>query len=146
GFFGYGVQAHMLGGGVGEALNATSDLGFNWIKQQVEWRLFEPTQGARGFGELHGIVNAAGQRNINVLFSVVNSPEWAREGGFDGSVGGPPADPNTYAAFVGAMAAEFCGTALKAIEVWNEQNLHYEWGNKPLDPAEYMNLLRAAYG
>ncbi len=59
--------------------------------------------------------------------------------------GGPPADPQTYANFVGGMAGQFCGTSLKAIEVWNEQNLHYEWGNKPLDPAEYMNLLKPAY-
>ncbi|OUC08081.1 hypothetical protein RY27_11140, partial [Litorilinea aerophila] len=70
GFFGYGVQAHMLGGGVDAALAATSDLGFNWIKQQVEWRLFQPEPGAIGFGELHGIVNAAGNRGINLLFSV----------------------------------------------------------------------------
>jgi hypothetical protein len=80
-----------------------------------------------------------------VLFSVVNAPAWAREGGHDGSVGGPPADPNTYGAFVGALAGKYCGTALKVIEIWNEQNLHYEWGNKPLNPAEYVNLLAAGY-
>ncbi len=145
GFFGYGMQAHFLGGGAGAALTAVSDLGFDWIKQQVEWRLFQPQAGVAGFGELGGIVSEAGNRGINVLFSVVNSPEWAREAGFDGSVGGPPADPQAYASFVGALAGQFCGTSLKAIEVWNEQNLHYEWGNKPLDPAEYMNLLRPAY-
>ena len=91
------------------------------------------------------IVNEAGNRGINVLFSVVNSPDWAREPGFDASVGGPPADPGTYAAFVGAMAGQFCGTSLKAIEIWNEQNLHYEWGNRSLDPAAYMDLLRPSY-
>jgi uncharacterized protein YraI len=146
GSFGYGVQAHLLGGGSGSALNAVNDMGFNWIKQQVEWRLFQSDSGAVGVGELGGIVSEAGNRGINVLFSVVNAPGWAREPGFDGSVGGPPQDPQTYASFVGGIAGQFCGTALKAIEVWNEQNLHYEWGNKPLDPAEYMNLLRAAYG
>jgi uncharacterized protein YraI len=146
GSFGYGVQAHLLGGGAGSALNAVNDMGFNWIKQQVEWRLFQSDPGAVGVGELGGIVSEAGNRGINVLFSVVNAPGWAREPGFDGSVGGPPQDPQTYASFVGGIAGQFCGTALKAIEVWNEQNLHYEWGNKPLDPAEYMNLLRAAYG
>jgi hypothetical protein len=145
GSFGYGVQAHMLTGEAGPALTAVSNMGFNWIKQQVEWKLFQPTAGPVGFGELAGIVSEAGNRGINVLFSVVNAPAWAREPGHDGSVGGPPADPQTYAAFVGAMAGEFCGSALKAIEVWNEQNLHYEWGNRPLDPAEYMNLLRPAY-
>lgn len=145
GFFGYGIQAHMLGGEAGRALEAVNDLGFNWVKQQVQWKLFEPQQGARNFGDLAGIVGEARNRGINVLFSVVDAPAWAREPGFDGSVGGPPVDPNTYAAFVGALAATFCGDALKAIEIWNEQNLHYEWGNRPLDPAEYMALLRPSY-
>jgi uncharacterized protein YgiM (DUF1202 family) len=145
GSFGYGVQAHLLGGETGGPMNAVSDMGFNWIKQQVEWRLFQPEAGAMGFGDLSVIVNEAGARGINVLFSVVNAPGWARESGFDSDVGGPPADPATYAAFVGGMASQFCGTALKAIEIWNEQNLHYEWGNKPLDPAEYMRLLAASY-
>ncbi|MCB0079255.1 MAG: hypothetical protein KDD73_17805, partial [Anaerolineales bacterium] len=132
--------------GIDAAVNATANLGFNWIKQQVEWRNFEGSQGAIDFSELRRVVDAAGGRGINVLFSVVNAPDWAREPGFDTSVGGPPADPQTYAAFVGRLAGEFCGSGLKAIEVWNEQNLHYEWGNKPLNPADYMNLLRAAYG
>ncbi len=145
GSFGYGVQAHMLAGEAGNAINAVSNMGFNWVKQQVQWKLFQPSPGPIGFGDLGGIVNEAGNRGISVLFSVVNAPDWAREPGFDAGVGGPPADPATYAAFVGAMAGEFCGTSLKAIEVWNEQNLHYEWGNRTLDPAEYMNLLRPAY-
>jgi hypothetical protein len=76
---------------------------------------------------------------------VVNAPPWARENGFDGSVGGPPADPNTFANFVGQIAGKYCNTSLKAIEVWNEQNLHYEWGNKPLNAGEYVNLLAASY-
>jgi uncharacterized protein YgiM (DUF1202 family) len=145
GFFGYGVQAHMLGGEVGRSMDAVSNMGFNWIKQQVQWKLFAGEGGGGSFGDVGAIVNEAGARGINVLLSVVDAPGWAREPGFDGSVGGPPADPATYAAYVGGMAASYCGTALKAIEVWNEQNLHYEWGNKPLDPAEYMRLLQAAY-
>ncbi len=145
GSFGHGVQAHMLTGETGPSMNAISEMGFNWVKQQVEWKLFQPSPGPIGFGDLSAIVNEAGARGINVLFSVVNAPAWACEPGFDGNVGGPPADPATYASFVGNMARQFCGTSLKAIEVWNEQNLHYEWGNKPLDPAEYMNLLKAAY-
>ncbi|MCC6457855.1 MAG: SH3 domain-containing protein [Caldilineaceae bacterium] len=146
GSFGYGVQAHMLGGETGRAMDTTAGMGFNWIKQQVEWRLYAADPGAMGFADLSAIVNEASARGISVLFSVVNAPGWAREPGFDASVGGPPVDPATYAAFVGGMARTFCGTSLKAIEVWNEQNLHYEWGNKPLDPAEYMRLLAAAYG
>jgi hypothetical protein len=130
----------------GQVMAMTTGMGFNWVKQQIEWRVFEASQGSIDWGSMEGIINAANGAGVSLLFSVVNAPAWAREPGHDASVGGPPADPNTYAAFVGAMASEFCGTALKAIEVWNEQNLHYEWGNKPLDPAEYMRLLAAAYG
>ena len=145
GFFGYGTQAHMLGGGIDAAMDATANMGFNWMKQQVQWSAFEGSPGAIDFSELRRIADAGSARGINVLFSVVNAPDWAREPGFDPNVGGPPADPQTYANFVGRMAGEFCGSGLKAIEVWNEQNLHYEWGNKPLNPGEYVNLLRAAY-
>ncbi len=57
---------------------------------------------------------------------------------------GPPADPATYASFVGEFAARYCGR-VQAIEVWNEQNLHYEWGNEAIDAARYVRLLASAY-
>jgi uncharacterized protein YraI len=146
GSFGYGVQAHMVHNDqAGQVMAMTTGMGFNWVKQQIEWRVFEGSQGGIDFGSSDGIVNAANAAGVNLLFSIVNAPAWAREAGHDGSVGGPPADPATYAAFVGAMAGKYCGSSLKAIEVWNEQNLHYEWGNKPLNPGEYVGLLAAAY-
>ena len=144
--FGYGIQAHMVHNGQeGQVMAMTTAMGFNWVKQQIEWRVFESNPGGIDFGSSDGIVNAANGAGISLLFSVVNAPPWAREPGFDANVGGPPQDPQTYANFVGAMAGHYCGSALKAIEVWNEQNLHYEWGNKPLNPAEYVALLAPAY-
>ena len=145
--FGYGVQAHMIHNGQeGIVMDKTRELGFGWVKQQIEWKIFESNQGQYGFGDIWPIVNAANSRGINLLFSVVNAPSWSRESGYDGSVGGPPADPQTFARFLGRLAGEYCGSSLKAIEVWNEQNLHYEWGNRPINPSEYMALLRPAYG
>jgi len=144
--FGYGVQAHMVDTGQEDKVVAmTAGMGFNWVKQQVEWKRFEASQGQRDFGALENIVNSAGASGLSLLFSVVNAPAWARESGHDGGVGGPPANPQTYGDFVGALAGKYCGTAVKAIEVWNEQNLHYEWGNKPLNASEYVQLLAAGY-
>jgi len=34
---------------------------------------------------------------------------------------------------------------VQAIEIWNEQNLWYEWGHEPLDPARYVDMLCRAY-
>ncbi len=146
GSFGYGVQAHMIHNDqAGKVMQMTKGMGFNWVKQQIEWKVFEASPGQIGWGEMDRLVNEAGANGVNMLFSVVNAPDWAREGGFDRSVGGPPADPNTFANFLGQMAGKYCGTSLKAIEVWNEQNLHYEWGNRTIDPAAYMELLKPAY-
>ena len=148
GSFGYGIQAHMVHTGdqmIDLVMDKTQELGFGWVKQQIEWKVFESQQGQYGFGDIHPIVNRANARGINLLFSVVNAPDWAREPGFDGSVGGPPANPQVFANFLGRLASEFCGSAVKAIEVWNEQNLHYEWGNRPINPSEYMALLRPSY-
>ncbi len=146
--FGYGVQAHMVhtsGDMINQVMGSTKGMGFSWVKQQIEWRVFEGSPGAIDYGSADPIVNAANAAGVNLLFSVVNAPAWAREPGFDGSVGGPPQDPQTYANFVGALAGKYCGSSLKMIEVWNEQNLHYEWGNKPLNPGEYVALLAPAY-
>ncbi|MEZ4640406.1 MAG: SH3 domain-containing protein [Caldilineaceae bacterium] len=143
GSFGYGVQAHMVHNDqAGKVMQMTQGMGFNWVKQQIEWRVFEGTQGQIDWGSMEGIVNAANASGVNLLFSVVNAPNWAREPGFDSSVGGPPQDPQTFANFLGAVAGRYCGSSVKALEVWNEQNLHYEWGNKPLNAQEYINLWR----
>ena len=147
GSFGYGIQGHVVDNGmIYPVLDAIGGMGFNWFKQQIEWKRFEGAgPGQIDWGAMDEIVSAAGSRGVNVLFSIVKAPAWARESGFDGSVEGPPADPQTYANFVGAVAGRYCGQSLKAIEVWNEQNLHYEWGNKALNPQEYVNLLAPAF-
>ena len=126
--FGYGIQVHAPGGDQ-RSIDAVKDIGFNWVKQQVEWHRHEGSQGQYDFGGLDNLVNQAIASGINVMFSVVKAPGWARPGNTDHSVEGPPADPNTFANFLGAMAAHFRGR-VAAYEVWNEQNLHYEWGNE----------------
>jgi LysM repeat protein len=140
--FGYGVQLHAPGGDQ-HAIDMVKGMGFNWVKQQVEWHRYEGSKGAYGFGELDGLVNQANAAGINVLFSVVKAPGWAR-GNSDFSVEGPPANPQDMADFMGAMAAHFQGR-VRAYEIWNEQNLHYEWGNEPLDAGRYVQLLCAVY-
>ena len=139
--FGYGTQAHMIGVDVDRIMWATRDLGFNWLKQQIRWNITEPEQGSYNWRDLDLIVNRATYSDIDILFSVVTSPDWAREPGYDTTVEGPPANPQDLARFMSAMATRYCGTSVKAIEVWNEQNLHYEWGNLALNGADYIALL-----
>ncbi len=139
--FGYGLQAHMIGTNIETVMVATRNLDFNWLKQQVRWNTTEPESGIYNWNNLDLIVDRATYSDINLLFSVVTSPEWAREDDFDPSVDGPPVDPAYLASFLEEMAGRYCGTSLRAIEVWNEQNLNYEWGNLPLSAEAYVRLL-----
>jgi len=131
-------------GQAGAVMNQTNGLGFGWVKQQVEWKHFEAAQGAYEWGALDEIVAAANAAGVKILWSVVNAPVWARAGQ-DLTVGGPPNNPQDLANFMGALAGRYCGSSVKAIEVWNEQNLHYEWGNMTINPAAYVNLLKPSY-
>ena len=147
GYFGYGIQAHMLDiGDLGTVIGHINGMGFNWVKQQVEWWRFNPAPGQYNWGSLDQVVDAASSNGINVLLSVVAAPEWARPGGDDRSVAGPPADPATYATFMRELASRYKGR-VKAYEIWNEQNLWYEWGGRGnrLSATAYVELLRHAY-
>ncbi|MCS6844387.1 MAG: SH3 domain-containing protein, partial [Caldilineales bacterium] len=143
GFFGYGIQINPEGD-LGATIAAIYGLnGFTWVKFQLPWKHFEGQPGVRNWpddwiNQLHGA-------GLKILVSIVKAPDWARPANTNLAVEGPPADPATYASFVGEFAGRYCGR-VQAIEVWNEQNLWREWGGEPLDPARYVRLLAAAYG
>ena len=142
GFFGYGIQIDPWGDR-GAAIGAVKGLGFNWVKFQLPWKDFEGGgPGARNWPD--DIVGDLNGNGLNILASIVKAPNWARPGNTNLAVEGPPADPGAYASFVGEFAARYCGR-VQAIEVWNEQNLWYEWGGEQLDAARYIRLLAAAY-
>ncbi len=146
GSFGYGFQIQPWGGAdIGFAINATKGAGFNWLKIQVPWKDIESGgKGQLGWGGLDSIVNQIDGAGLNLLLSIVKAPNWARPANTDLSVEGPPANNQDFADFLGAVAARYKGR-VEAIEVWNEQNLWYEWGGEPLDPARYVDMLCKAY-
>ncbi|MSP12120.1 MAG: hypothetical protein EXR62_04080 [Chloroflexi bacterium] len=143
----YGVQADMMSdGNHGRILGAVQQLGFHWVKQQVEWKRYEPNKGQYDFGALDTLVSNANAAGIRVMFSVVKAPRWARPGDTDFSVEGPPANPQDYGDFMSALASHFSGR-VGAYEIWNEQNLWYEWGGQGgrISPRAYIELLKRAY-
>lgn len=141
GYFGYGIQIDPAADR-GAAINDTRQLGFTWVKFQLPWKDYEGTQGVKNFPD--DIVNDLNGNGLNILVSIVKAPNWARNPAYGFPEEGPPADPATYASYVGEFAKRYCGR-VQAVEVWNEQNLHYEWGNEPLDAGRYVQLLAAAY-
>jgi len=141
--FAVGIQVDPAGD-PGEITAHLKSLGVKWVKFQMSWEETEPQPGVRNWGEWDRLILAYHNAGFNILLSVVKAPDWARPANTDLSQEGPPADPATYAAFVGEMAKRYKG-GVQAIEVWNEQNLAREGGGAPMPPADYVALLSAAY-
>jgi len=142
--FGYGIQAHMIGQDHAQIVETVNDMGFGWIKHQIVWKDFETSKGDINWGDIDALVNSCHDAGLNVFLSVVGAPAWARGADADLTVDGPPANSQDLADFMGVMAERYEGK-VQAYEVWNEQNLHYEWGNEALDANRYVQLLAAAY-
>jgi hypothetical protein len=118
------------------------DLGFNWVKSYVNWETVEPQPGQYHWTDPDNIVAAFAGYGVRILLRVHGTPAWAKP---DGTfLSHPPDDPADFARFMGTLAARYRGQ-VAAYEIWNEPNLHYEWGYLEPDPAAYTALLQAAY-
>ena len=144
--FGYGIALNAVGGGdpaywMGQA----ESLGLGWVKQQLRWAHFEGTPGEMDWSGFDAAVDAANQRGLKVMFSVVDAPDWSRSYTDDNTEGAPPDNLELVADFMGRLVDRYKGR-IHAIEVWNEQNLDREWDTAGgVDPERYVEMLRLSY-
>ncbi len=140
--FAYGVQIHLPNQNIPQVIQAASALDVAWVKQQIEWAVYEPNAGSINWAPLDEMVNAMDAAGFNILLTVSSAPGWARDSDQEK---GPPTDYQTYANFVGQLAQRYKGK-VDAYEVWNEQNLRREWNTpRGISAASYVELLRLAY-
>jgi LysM repeat protein len=119
------------------------DLGFAWVKYQVNWALIEyaPDQYSAELDALDAFMQQAYTRNLRILLSVTKAPDWARA---TTEEDGPPVDYNAYYDFIKFLVLRY-KYQIAAIEIWNEPNLRREWNGAPLSAADYVRLLAGAY-
>ncbi len=117
-------------------------LGTRWVRMFVSWRALQPTPGAIAPSALASYEQVFAQLppGTKVILDVVGTPQW-ETGSPEEHM--PPANPNDYAAFVGALAERF-GTKVAAYEIWNEEDAPAWWVGAP-DPTAYAQLLEATY-
>jgi hypothetical protein len=123
--------------------------GFQWAEFEISWADAQPSPtGPYDWGHVNNIIQAMGGRegsHVGIIFRVDQSPAWANSAGVAGWY--PPRDPNTYARFIGDMAAYVSGKLryAPAYEIWNEPNISENWGGACPDPEFYTAMVRAAY-
>lgn len=133
------------------SLDLLREAGVGWIRQQVPWEAVEPVQkgvyvdprfGGSTWTKFDEIVGEARARGIELILRLDTAPGWSRPPGAASGVG-PPLRYEDYWDFVETVAARYRGR-VRAYQVWNEPNLHIEWGRQPPDPAAYARLLAGA--
>lgn len=153
--FGFGAQVNGTVGSPADSVDLADRLHVRWIKQQVQWGVYEHEQGKMDWTGYDLIIEAAHARGLRVMLSIVTAPRWthpnlppsAPPGENDPeSIKGPPDDPAAFANFVGQVVDRYKGK-IQAIEVWNEQNLVREWRTtgQVIDAKSYVDLLRVTY-
>jgi hypothetical protein len=144
--FGYGIAINGTGGGdINYWMDQVEGLGLGWAKQQVRWGYFEGNPGQMDWSGYDAVVDAANQRGIKVMLSVVEAPHWSRTYFDDNVEVAPPDDLTLLADFMGRMVDRYQGR-IHAIEVWNEQNLDREWDTaEGVNADRYVEMLRLAY-
>ena len=137
---GLDVDASAAGG---TDFSQISQLGINWIKQDIRWRDFETAPGEINFEALDAVINALEAQNANVLLTVTYAPDWARS---IQEENGPPDNFANFGAFMSALAGRYAGR-VAAYEIWNEPNLRSRWKSlqHPIGAESYIELLRHGY-
>lgn len=103
------------------------EAGMTWIKVQHKW---SPGQSPN---DLAGIVQDAHNNGFKILLSITGAQTYPPANGIDF---------NSYVSFVQGVA----GLGPDAIEIWNEQNIDFEWPAGQISPVSYVNnMLAPAY-
>lgn len=129
------------------SLQLTRELGASTIVQFFPWAYAEPQPGAYSWFHADRIIRHARRQGIGVIARLGLVPEWARanNSGAPTTLNHlPEASFDAFARYAGAFADRY-RDAIEAVIIWNEPNLSFEWGYRPVDPAAYTRLLRASY-
>ncbi|MGC9334014.1 MAG: cellulase family glycosylhydrolase [Anaerolineae bacterium] len=137
------------------AMQMIADAGFCWIRQEFPWedieihgkgdfedRRHEPVRSA--WAKYDHIVALAEQYGLDIIVRLSNPPAWSRVQGNDAGTLAPPDNLEDYGDFVEAVVRRYRGR-IRYYQIWNEPNIYPEWGEQPVSPEGYTELLKVGY-
>jgi len=145
-----------------KSLQMIADAGFDWVRQEFPWEDIEihgkgdfvdRRNDLDGDGEVDpvdawakydNIVNLAEDHDLDVIARLSNPPAWTRE--LTNTIGtyAPPDDLSDWGDYVHNVVSRYKGQ-IRYYQLWNEPNVYPEWGERPVDPEGYTELLCEGY-
>ncbi len=144
----YGVQAFLWWGDWWATVHSQwiQTMAFTHVKQTFAWEDIEPIQGQFNFSHSDQLIDLLESRGLRVIARLSDAPAWSHT-----SVAGekevdyidaPPDDLTLMANYCRVLAERYRGR-IAAYQIWNEPNLHREWGLREPNAAGYVALLAA---
>lgn len=138
-----------------QSFQMIADAGFQWIRQSFPWydieihgkgdfedRRNEPYRSA--WDKYDTIVDLAEAYDVAIIARLEAPPAWSRVDGIDHGAFAPPDDIQDFADYAAAVVERYRGR-IRFYQIWNEPNIYPEWGNQPVSPESYTELLCLAY-
>lgn len=129
------------------SLEAVSDMGATTIVEFFPWAYIEPEQGVYNWQQADRIVRHAENQGIRIIARTGFVPAWARpdvNSDFTTLNYLPEESFDDFARFTAAFARRYAGI-IDHIIIWNEPNLAFEWGYRPVSAEDYTKLLQVTY-
>ncbi|NLT74029.1 MAG: hypothetical protein GXX94_07525 [Chloroflexi bacterium] len=136
---------------IDKTLQMAAEAGLGWVKLQFPWEQLEPERKGEyltsqtresTWDRYDRIVAACEQYGLEIVARLDRPPAWARDDNTFQQA--PPDDFRDYGDFVYAFVSHYRGR-IQYIQIWNEPNIFPEWGNRPVNPEAYVEMLRIAY-
>ncbi len=134
-----------------KTLKMAKEAGIGWVKEQFLWSQIEPERKGEfvdplskesSWRKYDNIVALCQKYGLQIIARLDRPPIWAH--GDTLHPERPPEDFEDYGDFVYAFVEHYRGR-IRYIQIWNEPNILPEWGNRPVDAADYVRLLKIAY-
>ncbi|MFQ6099799.1 MAG: beta-galactosidase [Anaerolineae bacterium] len=128
-------------------LQMVREMGAPWIVEYFPWPYIEPEEGRFNWSHSDAVVKHAENQGLTVIARLGWVPGWARPKPGKQETTLTYLDTDHYddfANFAAAFVARYRGR-VNYVVIWNEPNLSFEWGYRPVDPEGYVELLRAIY-
>lgn len=133
-----------------QTLRMAREAGIGWGKVLFSWAGIEPRKGEfwddrlkkSTWEKYDQILSLSEKYGIKVIARLEYPPDWSRK---DNSFRtAPPDNLEDLGDFVYAVVDRYRGR-IQYYQIWNEPNIWPHWGNHPVNPRQYVELLKVAY-
>ncbi len=128
-------------------LQLVREMGATWIVEFFSWADIEQQRNAFDWEHTDQVIDQARAQGLKVIARLGLVPAWARPDPRQQATTFNYLDRDHYDDF-GDFVSAFVDRYKDRVDhiiIWNEPNLSFEWGLRPVDAQAYVDLLKVAY-